>query len=192
MNVMFLVLNMMIKERIKQDLNTHKIIVFDETWALLKTQEGAAFLEELYRTVRKYNCMVLSISQDLDDFAQSPSAGALIANTYQYFILRQASSTHVDKIQQLLRLSDEECVAIRSLDFKKGFFSEFFFKLIGVGSSKMAVVPSPIEYWLATTDAKDMHGFLTCLKNGMSVQEAVVTLAKKYPHGITASVVGLK
>ncbi|WP_334139673.1 VirB4 family type IV secretion system protein [Thermovirga lienii] len=192
MNVMFLVLNMMIKNTIKHDLSTPKIIVFDETWALLKTQEGAAFLEELYRTVRKYNCMVLSISQDLDDFAQSPSAGALIANTYQYFILRQASSTHVDKIQQLLRLSDEECVAIRSLDFKKGFFSEFFFKLIGVGSSKMAVVPSPIEYWLATTDAKDMHGFLTCLKNGMSVQEAVATLAKKYPHGITASVVGLK
>jgi len=185
MNVMFLVLNMMIKNRIKTDFNVPKMIIFDETWALLKTQEGAAFLEELYRTVRKYNCMVMSISQDLDDFAASPSAGALITNTYQYFILRQASAVHVDKIQQLLKLSDEECGAIHNLGFKKGFYSEFFFKLIGVGSSVMAVVPSPVEYWLATTDAKDTNSFISCLKDGLSVVDAAAELARRYPHGVS-------
>lgn len=187
MNVVFLILNMMIKERIKQDLNTHKIIVFDETWALLKTQEGAAFLEELYRTVRKYNCMVLSISQDLNDFADSPISGALLSNTYQYIILRQASFTNIDTIQKLLRLSDEECAAIQNLQFKKGHFSEIFLKLIGVGSSKMAVRPSPVEYWLATTDAKDIHTFVSCIKKGMSLQNAVYSLAKQYPNGVSMS-----
>lgn len=190
MNVVFLVLNDLIKRKVVKNGQQHKIIVFDEVWSLLKTEEGAMFLEELYRTMRKYQCMVLSISQDVEDFSNSSVANALMTNTYQTFILRQANDSNADKIQQILKLNDSERQIVSGLRQKKGFFSEMFLRIAGVGSGKVALVPSPVEYWMATTDPEDKKLLANYLDRGVTLENAIVELSKNYPNGVSGTMRG--
>lgn len=186
MRVVFLTLNGMMGKIIRQDRQRPKIIVFDEVWALLKTDEGSVFIEELYRTMRKYNAMVLSISQDIDDFSNSSVASALLSNTYQMFVLRQSADFNADKIQSVLKLNDSEKMLIANLRQKKGHFSDIFLKISGVGSSKVSLVPSPIEYWMATTDPNDSKLFFDTVSRGANINEALESLAYEYPNGVSA------
>lgn len=183
MNVVFLTINDLIMRKVTKDRQRPKIVVFDEVWSLLSTQQGAKFLEEMYRTMRKYQCMVLSISQDVEDFSNSVVSNAIMSNTYQQFILRQTSGAGADKVREVLKLTDNERNLIDGLRQEKGRFSEILLKIVGVGEAKMAIIPSPIEYWLATTDPVDRQVMDNYLKQGYTLEETLNRLAKKYPHG---------
>ena len=183
-NVLFLILADLIERKVTQSVHRHKIIVFDEAWSVLKSKAGAEFLANLYKTMRKYNCMILSISQSIDDFSDSDVASALIGQTYQMFILRQNSPAEAETIKNILKLNEGEKQIIASLTRQKGRFSEVFIKLSGVGSSKFAITPSPVEYWLATTDPSDIKVYNNFIAEGYSVNDAILELASRYPNGI--------
>ena len=185
MNVVFLTINNIILSRVTDPtrLSQRKIIVFDEVWSLLKSEEGAVFIEELYRTMRKYNAMVLSITQDIADFADSSIARALLSNTYQYIILRQTNTGNSERIREILDLNSSEEELIKSVTQIPGLFSEIFLKMAGVGSGKMCIAPSPIEYWFATTKAEDKSLIQNYLNQGMPLEKTLRQLAERFPHG---------
>ena len=185
MNVVFLTINNIILSRVTDPtrLSQRKIIVFDEVWSLLKSEEGAVFIEELYRTMRKYNAMVLSITQDIADFADSSIARALLSNTYQYIILRQTNTGNSERIREILDLNSSEEELIKSVTQIPGLFSEIFLKIAGVGSGKMCIAPSPIEYWFATTKAEDKSLIQNYLNQGMPLEKTLRQLAERFPHG---------
>lgn len=183
-NVLFLILADLIERKVTQSVNRHKIIVFDEAWSVLKSKAGAEFLANLYKTMRKYNCMILSISQSIDDFSDSDVASALIGQTYQMFILRQNSPAEAETIKDILKLNEGEKQIIASLTRQKGRFSEVFVKLSGVGSSKFAITPSPVEYWLATTDPNDIKVYNNFIAEGYTMNDAILELASRYPNGV--------
>jgi len=186
MKVIFRVLNELIVDIVKQERQRPKIIVFDEVWALLKSEEGAIFIEELYRTMRKYNCMVLSISQDIEDFSNSSVAGALLTNTFQTFVLRQSADFNIDKIQNILKLNDSETSLVSNLRQRPGYYSEIFMRITEIGSSRVTIVPSPLEYWVATTSAKDIQVYNDLISRGTPVLRALEILANEYPNGVSA------
>lgn len=183
-NVMFLILSDLIERKVTSNVQRHKMIVFDEAWSVLKSKEGGIFLANLYKTMRKYNCMILSITQSIEDFTDSDAAAAILGQTYQTFILRQNSAAEADIIQDVLKLNDGEKNLVTSLKREKGKYSEAFLRLSGIGSSKMAITPSPVEYWLATTDPSDVQVYNNYLKNGFSPNDAILELSQKYPKGI--------
>lgn len=183
-NVLFLILADLIERKVTQSVQRNKIIVFDEAWSVLKSRAGAEFLGNLYKTMRKYNCMILSISQSIDDFTDSDVASALIGQTYQMFILRQNNPAEADTIKNILKLNDGERNIIASLTRQKGRFSEVFVKLSGLGSSKFAITPSPVEYWLATTDPNDIKVYNNYIAEGYKVNDAILELASRYPNGV--------
>lgn len=183
-NVMFFVLADLVKRKVMKNVQRHKIIVFDEAWSVLKTKSGAEFLEDLYKTMRKYNCLILAISQSIEDFSNSEVASALIGQTYQVFVLRQNSPADADRIQEVFKLNDGERDIVATLSRQSGYFSEVFLKMSGVGSSRMAIVPSPVEYWLATTDPKDSQMLSNYVKEyGGDIESAVAMAAYNNPHG---------
>lgn len=184
-NILFLILADLIERKVTQNVSRHKMIVFDEAWSVLKSKAGAEFLANLYKTMRKYNCMILSISQSIDDFSDSDVASALLGQTYQMFILRQNSSAEAENIKNILKLNEGEKQIIESLTRQKGLFSEVFIKLSGVGSSKFAIIPSPVEYWLATTDPADVKTYESFIADGYNSSAAIAELAFKYPHGVS-------
>lgn len=184
LQVIFLYLTDMVRQRIVKEKQRQKILVFDEAWALLNNEDSAIFIAELYRTMRKFNCAVFAISQDISDLADSVVASAIITNTYRYIILRQVNENAINAIERILGLNSIEKMVISLLDQKKGYYSEIFLRQTGIGSSKMVVSPSPMEYWMATTDPKDNREMSELLKK-MPLEQAVKRLAENFPHGIS-------
>ena len=73
---------------------------------------------------------------------------------------------------------------VTTLNQRKGHYSEIFLNISGVGSGRMALYPSPVEYWMATTDEKDQAVLYNYIGEGYSLDKAIQDLAKRYPHGI--------
>jgi hypothetical protein len=46
-------------------------------------------------------------------------------------------------------------------------------------------VPTPLEYWLATSDAKDNEEIEKRNKTNKSLKEIILELAEEYPYGIS-------
>lgn len=182
MQVIFLYLTDIVQRRIVSERSRQKILVFDEAWALLAGEDSANFMAELYRTMRKFNCAVWAITQDISDIENSPVAGAIMTNTYRYIVLRQINERAVQAIERILNLNETEKQVVSLLDQKKGYYSEIFLKQMGIGASKAVVMPSPMEYWMATTDPNDNREMTEMLKK-YRLEEALKELAREYPHG---------
>lgn len=181
MSVVFLTINNIIMSKATSDQYSgrQKLIVFDEVWALLASDEGANFIGELYRTMRKYRAMVMAISQNIDDFANSSIANALLTNTYQMIVLGQGAGANGERIAEVLGLNNSERLIIENLKMARGQFSEVFLKLKDVGSGRMTVRPSPIEYWLATTKSEDREIMEAYMKQGYSLDRTLKLLTAK-------------
>lgn len=171
---------------VQRDRSKMKFIVFDECWKLLKDEAGLVFIEEVFRTVRKYYCSATAISQDLLDFLNSKISSALLPNCSVKWILMQNQSDFT-KMKEALGLNDNEVALIQSLHQEKGEFSEAFL-LAGSEKRTVAVIePTPLELWIATTDPRD----LTVIENmrlqnpKMSQLEILKILSEKFPKGVS-------
>jgi conjugal transfer ATP-binding protein TraC len=173
---------------VQRDRSKMKFIVFDECWKLLKDEAGLVFIEEVFRTVRKYFCSATAISQDLNDFLSSSISSALLPNCSVKWILMQNQSDFT-KMKEALGLNDNEVELIQSLHQEKGQFSEAFL-LAGPERRTIAVIePTPLELWIATTDPRDLSAIEDLKKKepNLSQIEILKKLSKQYPRGISAS-----
>lgn len=173
---------------VQRDRSKMKFIVFDECWKLLKDEAGLVFIEEVFRTVRKYFCSATAISQDLNDFLSSSISSALLPNCSVKWILMQNQSDFT-KMKEALGLNDNEVELIQSLHQEKGQFSEAFL-LAGPERRTIAVIePTPLELWIATTDPRDLSAIEDLKKKepNLSQIEILKMLSEQYPRGISAS-----
>lgn len=173
---------------VQRDRSRMKFIVFDECWKLLKDEAGLVFIEEVFRTVRKYFCSAIAISQDLQDFLNSKISSALLPNCSVKWILMQNQSDFT-KMTEALGLNDNEVALIQSLHQEKGEFSEAF---LIAGSDRRTVVviePTPLELWIATTDPRDLSMIDRTRSESpeLSQIEVLKILAKKFPKGASFS-----
>lgn len=131
--------------------NLRKIIVIDEGWKFFNDQVGAELIENLYRTARKFNGAVFSISQSPKDFLDTRAANAIISNSYIKYILK-LSKGH--ELLSQFELNSNEIEAIKQLQSKPRIFSDIFIKY-GNHSVVARIEPCPLDYWICTTDPKD-------------------------------------
>ena len=73
----------------RQDEDRKKIIVLDECWKFLMNDTMASKIKELYRTIRKHNGSIQTITQHPNDLINSPHRDAILANTSFLFMLEQ-------------------------------------------------------------------------------------------------------
>jgi len=173
---------------VQKDRSRMKFLVFDECWKLLKDEAGLIFMEEVFRTFRKYFASAIAISQDLNDFLSSSISSALLPNCATKWILMQNQSDFT-KMREALGLNDNEVALIQSLHQEKGRYSEAF---LVAGPERRAVVvvePTPLELWIATTDPRDLSAIEKAKSENpkMTQLEILKMLAKKYPRGIAGS-----
>ena len=172
----------MVWREVQKDRSEMKFLVFDECWRLLESDAGSQFVAEVFRTFRKYFASAVAISQNIDDFAKSKAASAIMPNSSIKWILKQPGADF-KRLAEVLRLNEREVTLIQSLTQVKGQYSEAFL----VCEDKKAVVSvesTPFEYWLATTDPKDF----ALLKQeqqqlGLDGLALIEHLSKKYPTG---------
>ncbi|MDI6640708.1 MAG: ATP-binding protein [Elusimicrobiota bacterium] len=136
-----------------QDKRLRKLIVFDECWKFFNDKTSAELIENLYRTARKFNAMILSISQSPDDFMASAASSAVLSNSYtKYILLLQKGHELLDKFG----LSEPEIEEVKTLTSKRRDYSEVFVKF-AENSRIVKIKPTKCDYWVCTTDPDDFN-----------------------------------
>lgn len=168
---------------VQRDRSEKKFLVFDECWKLLENEAGATFIGEVFRTFRKYFASAIAISQNLDDFAKSKVATAILSNSSLKWLLMQKGADQA-RLKEVLQLNDNEMELIASLHQERGVYSEAFL-MAGDNRSVIAVEPTPLEYWIATTDPRDLAKIqeFECSQPDKSMTDILIELSKKYPNG---------
>lgn len=172
---------------VQKDRSSKKFVVFDECWKLLESDTGSQFIGEVFRTFRKYFAGAIAISQNLDDFAKSKVATAILSNSSIKWILMQKGADR-NRLQEVLQLNHAEMELISSLHQERGAFSEAFL-MAGDHRSVVAIEPTSAEYWVATTDPRDLAEIELVQKANANLTGMALLneLASKYPKGVAAS-----
>ena len=122
-----------------------RLLVIDEAWWMMKSQDTASFLFGIAKRGRKYYLGLSTITQDVNDFLTSPYGTAMITNSSIQLLLRQ-SPTSVDLVQQTFKLSDEEKYLLLESDVGEGIF------FAGLKHVAIKVIASYTEDQIITSD----------------------------------------
>jgi len=180
-SVLFFVIRSAISRKL-DDISLRKMIVIDEGWRFFNDDVGSRLIEELYRTARKTNGLVMSISQSPVDFLQSKASTAILSNSFVKYVLK------LQKGHELLSkfdLNPNEIAACENLETRPGIFSEVFIKFFNK-SVTAKLEPAPLDYWIATTDPDDLmeEETLRKLEPNLPEFDRLLMLSKKYPRGM--------
>jgi len=179
--VMVLLLTDFILTEVEKDRSVRKRIILDEAWELLKSSAAANFMEYCARTLRKTGSGITFITQGVEEIVSSPIGPAILNNTATKLVLLQRGDIEV--LRKTLKLNPREISLIHGLEQRKGKFSEAFL-MKGGQSQVVRIAPSPIEYWLSTSDAKDNAALENLLLGGQTLEEAIVKAAELFPFGV--------
>jgi len=84
-----------------------RVLVIDEAWWLMQTEDGASFLYGLAKRARKYWLGVTTITQDVADFMKSDYGVPIITNSSIQLLMKQSPAT-IDVVQDTFNLTDIE------------------------------------------------------------------------------------
>jgi len=98
-----------------------RLLVIDEAWWMMKSDDTASFLMGLVKRGRKYFLGVATITQDVGDFLKSPYGVPIITNSSIQILLKQSPTT-IDELQRTFNLTDEEKYLLLESDVGEGIF----------------------------------------------------------------------
>lgn len=102
---MFIILNYILK-RVKSE-KKKRLVIIDEAWWIMRQESGAEFLLNAIKRGRKYNLAVTNITQDVEDFLNSPYGKPIITNSAIVFLMKQSPAT-IDICQKAFNLTEGE------------------------------------------------------------------------------------
>lgn len=94
-------------------------LFIDEIYLLFENEFSANYLYVLWKRVRKYNAVCTGITQNVEDMLNSDKARTMLSNSEYLYILRQSYSD-VEKLQDILNLSDRETEYLRQASVGQG------------------------------------------------------------------------
>ena len=126
---------------------TRTLIVFDEVWRFFA--QSKTFLEEMYRTLRKYKAGIVSITQNLSDYGDEAFAKMLFTNSFTKIFLQNGASA--EYLRETFDLPESDIERALSVTSKKPHYSEFF-ALSPNMSQVFRLYPTKKFYELANTE----------------------------------------
>ncbi len=134
--------------RIRADLK-RRYLVIDEAWNLMQHEDSARFLFGLVKRARKYYLGITTITQDVEDFVNSPYGKPIITNSSLQVLLKQ-SPTAVDNLQKLFSLTDGEKYVLLNSAVGQGIF------FAGNKHVAIQIIASPEEASVITTKPEEV------------------------------------
>jgi type IV secretory pathway VirB4 component len=116
---MFIIMRF-IWNRIRSELKK-RILVVDEAWWIMKTEDGASFLFGICKRARKYWLGVTTITQDVNDFMKSEYGKPIVTNSSLQFLMKQSTAT-METVQKLFNLTEEEKYLLLESEVGEGIF----------------------------------------------------------------------
>lgn len=126
-----------------------RILIIDEAWWMMQSEDGASFLFGLCKRGRKYWLGVTTITQDVSDFMKSSYGKPIITNSSIQLLLKQ-SPAGIDLIQETFMLTDQEKMLLLEVPVGEGIF------FAGQKHVAMRVVASYTEDQIITTDPEQI------------------------------------
>ncbi len=126
-----------------------RLLVFDEAWLMLKSEDTGAFLHSMAKRGRKYYLGISTITQDVDDFLKSSFGVPMITNSSIQLLMKQ-SPTAVDTLQNVFNLTDEEKYMLLESGVGEGIF------FVGLKHVAIKVIASYTEDQIITSDPSQL------------------------------------
>ncbi|MFT5037282.1 MAG: conjugal transfer ATP-binding protein TraC [Candidatus Azotimanducaceae bacterium] len=124
---------------------TKRLLVIDEAWWMMKSEDTASFLFMLAKRGRKYYLGLSTITQDVDDFLRSPYGVPMITNSSLQLLMKQ-SPTAIDNIQRTFNLTNEEKMLLVESNVGEGIF------FAGLKHVAIKIIASYTEDQIITSD----------------------------------------
>ncbi|MEJ0001706.1 MAG: DUF87 domain-containing protein [bacterium] len=122
-----------------------RILVVDEAWWMMKSDDTASFLYSIAKRGRKYYLGLATITQDSADFMKSPYGVPIVTNSSIQLLLKQSPST-IDILQKTFNLTDEEKYLLLESGLGEGIF------FAGTKHVAIKVIASYTEDQIITSD----------------------------------------
>jgi conjugal transfer ATP-binding protein TraC len=145
-----------------------RLLVIDEAWWMMKSEDTASFLYSLAKRGRKYYLGLSTITQDAADFLNSPYGVPIITNSSIQLLLKQSPAT-IDLLQRTFNLTDEEKYLLLESNVGEGIF------FAGLKHVAIKIIASYTEDQIITSDPSQI------LSNKKAKQEQEKTVVEA-PH----------
>ncbi len=145
-----------------------RLLVIDEAWWMMRSDDTASFLLNLAKRGRKYYLGLATITQDVDDFLKSPYGTPIITNSSIQVLLKQ-SPTAIDRLQAVFNLTDEEKYLLLESDVGEGIF------FAGLKHVAIKVLASYTEDQIITSDPSQILAIQRARKELSDSQQADAT-----------------
>lgn len=122
-----------------------RLLVIDEAWWMMKSDDTASFLLSLAKRGRKYYLGLATITQDVDDFLKSQYGLPILTNSSIQILLKQ-SQTSIDRLQQIFNLTEEEKYLLLESNVGEGLF------FVGLKHVAIKIIASYTEDQIITSD----------------------------------------
>ncbi|MDD4106835.1 MAG: ATP-binding protein [Candidatus Shapirobacteria bacterium] len=126
-----------------------RILVVDEAWYLMQYEDSASFLRGIVKRGRKYYLGVTTITQDVDDFLETPYGKEIVTNSAIQILLKQHSAA-IDLIGEVFYLSEGEKQLLLTAGKGQGIF------FAGQNHVAIEVISSDEEHSLITSNPEDV------------------------------------
>ncbi len=122
-----------------------RLLVVDEAWWMMKSEDTASFLYSMAKRGRKYYLGLSTITQDAADFMKSPYGVPIITNSSIQLLLKQSPTT-IDILQKTFNLTDEEKYLLLESGVGEGIF------FAGLKHVAIKIISSYTEDQIITSD----------------------------------------
>ncbi|MBP6860486.1 MAG: DUF87 domain-containing protein [Candidatus Pacebacteria bacterium] len=122
-----------------------RLLVIDEAWWMMKSDDTASFLYSLAKRGRKYYLGLATVTQDVEDFLRSPYGRPILTNSSMQLLLKQSPTT-IDLLKQTFNLTDQEKFLLLEAGVGDGLF------FAGLKHVAIKVVASYTEDQIITSD----------------------------------------
>ncbi len=126
-----------------------RILIVDEAWWLMQSEDGASFLYGIAKRGRKYWLGVTTITQDVGDFMKSDYGKPIITNSSLQLLMKQSPAT-IDVVKKAFNLTDKEKNMLLECAVGEGLF------FAGSKHVAMRIVASYAEDQIITTSPEEV------------------------------------
>ena len=126
-----------------------RLLVIDEAWWMMKSEDTASFLYSLAKRGRKYYLGLATITQDVEDFLKSPYGRPILANSSIQLLLKQSPTT-IDVLRDTFNLTDQEKYLLLESGVGEGLF------FAGLKHVAIKIVASYTEDQIITSDPSQL------------------------------------
>ena len=126
-----------------------RLLVVDEAWIMMKSDDAASFLFGMAKRGRKYFLGLSTITQDVEDFMKSPYGLPIVTNSSMLVLLKQ-SPTVIDNLQKVFNLTEEEKYLLLESNVGEGMF------FVGQKHVAIKIIASYTEDQIITSDPSQL------------------------------------